>query len=203
MSTLPLATSPNQEYFRSEPELEFVLNLRLAGRTYQEIADKYAEEFPDKGLPDDGTVARFFANHPERFKPLLDRIKPGLPLAYVRARLAVLSDSVYGIKKEISRRLPTVDNEHMGGMASLIDKLIVGLREIAVQCGDTLVSQLPQGSGDRPAVFQSVYVEKLVNQTLVVSDEQAKKQGGAKEVGGELLSPQSAISDADCSSPAA
>lgn len=195
MSTLPFAISPNQEYFKTEAELELILNLRLAGRNYQEIADKYGEEFPGVGLPDDGTVARFFVNHPERFKPLLDRIKPGVPLAHVRARLAILSDSVYDIKKEITRRLPTVDNEHMGGLASLVDKLIGAVREIAEQCGDKLVSPTGGSGGDRPQVFQSVYVEKLVNQTLIVSDGEAEKQSGTKKAGGELLPEQSAVSD--------
>lgn len=196
MSTLPVAINGTSVYFNSEAEVHFLLNLKLAGRGPKEIARQYAEEFPGIGKPDQATVWRFFHDKKDQLKPFLDQLKTGVPLANVRVRLALLSDTVYGLKREIDKRLPDIADDNLKGFASLVDKMVTALREMAVQCGDTLISQLPQGSGgDRPQVFQTVLVEKLVNQTLIVSDGEAEKQSGAKKAGGELLSAQPAVSD--------
>lgn len=203
MSTPVCAQTQQKEFFRSPQEVAFILNLRLAGRSSDDAADRYAREFPDQRRPDSSTVRRFLANNPKLIEQELKKIKPGVLLAEVRSRLALLQDLIYESVDAYREHLGSADPENLAYLSKLFDKIIKGLNEMAVQCGDTLVSQLPQGSGDRPQVFQSVYVEKLVNQTLVVSDDQAAKQGGAKKAGGELLSPQSAVSDADSSTPAA
>ena len=203
MSTPEHAQLQQIDYFKTQPEIAFIINLRLSGYSYDKVAERYAKEYPEAGCPDGSTVRRFFKNHADIIAAEIKKIKPGVLLAEVRSRLALLQDLIYESVDAYRGKLKGANPEDLKNLSKLFDKIIKGLNEMAVQCGDTLVSQLPQGSGDRPQVFQSVYVEKLVNQTLVVSDDQAAKQSGTKKAGGELLSPQSAISNADSSSPAA
>lgn len=190
MSTLPDAQTQQIEHFKTPEEVSFVLNQRLAGRTYAEAAEKYAIEFPEHVKPATSTVRRFLVNNPELIKKELQKIKPGVAMAAVRTRLALLQDLIYESVDAYRDKLKGATPEEIANLSKLFDKIIKGLNEMAVQCGDTLVSQTPQGSGgDRPQVFQTVLVEKLVNQTLIVSDGEAEKQSGTKKAGGELLSP--------------